>query len=275
MSLEIPSFHTEMYSPWRATGEALHPHLWKGCIGDWNPAIGITGNTLFDLSGHGRHGTISLPEWYRQSGELGLKTDSVSDYVDITAPLYGARLSISVRFFSDKVGVTSEGIARNGSTFNPWGLQDPSDKNSLYFYFNGASIYALAPISAVPNAAWVNVVCNYDGSGSSNADKFQMWINGEKKSLTFAGTVPTSLNTGSSVRMGAGYGTQTFTGKLGYLRAYDRPILANEIIHHNEDPHAPYRVRRRRSYSVAAAPSGFLAAFASRSNVLIQPHVSS
>ena len=39
----------------KSASESAKPHLWKGMVGAWAPNLGITGDTLRDISGKGSH----------------------------------------------------------------------------------------------------------------------------------------------------------------------------------------------------------------------------
>ena len=50
-----PTYQSGFYAPGRGT--ALHPELWDGCLGAWNPGLGPSGLVLRDWSGANRHAT--------------------------------------------------------------------------------------------------------------------------------------------------------------------------------------------------------------------------
>lgn len=58
----LPGRYANGFAP--RDGQPLYPELWKGCVGAWNPGLGVTGLTLRDQSGFGRHGTLTNgPTW--------------------------------------------------------------------------------------------------------------------------------------------------------------------------------------------------------------------
>lgn len=82
----------QLGSGYYAPGSVLlpeHAWAWKGCVGAWSPMLGRQGNTLYDWSGYGNHGTLTnmdagtdyVPSqvlW--QSGYI-LDFDGSNDYV--------------------------------------------------------------------------------------------------------------------------------------------------------------------------------------------------
>jgi len=56
----------------RGPDMSLYPQTWRGLVGAWVPALGRTGDTLFDVSGFGNHGTLEsmIPntEWQLLDG---------------------------------------------------------------------------------------------------------------------------------------------------------------------------------------------------------------
>ena len=63
-------------------------------------------------------------------------------------------------------------------------------EGDLYFMVrNGMNSYGKAT-SKLPLKTWVHIAVTYDGTQKNNADKLQMYINGEKTILTYAGVLP-------------------------------------------------------------------------------------
>ncbi len=70
----------------RSQSEAVNPGLWNGLMGNWQPTLGPTGLTLFDVSGRGNNGTLSggmdSTNWQTNS----LDFNGTSDYVEASLP---------------------------------------------------------------------------------------------------------------------------------------------------------------------------------------------
>ena len=56
--------------------QSAHPNLWDGLVGAWMPSLGVTGETLRDVSGNGNHGTLTnmdaASDWVGTSKGLAL-----------------------------------------------------------------------------------------------------------------------------------------------------------------------------------------------------------
>jgi hypothetical protein len=56
----------------RNASEAAYPHLWQGLAGAWVPSLGVTGETLRDVSGRKHHGTLTnmdpATDWQASGG---------------------------------------------------------------------------------------------------------------------------------------------------------------------------------------------------------------
>ena len=71
--------------------EARYPQLWQGRVFAACPSVqGPAGLNLYDLSGRGRHATLSgmdaPTDWVRSTGQFALDMDGVNDQIVIPAP---------------------------------------------------------------------------------------------------------------------------------------------------------------------------------------------
>ena len=79
-----PTYQSGFYAPGRGT--ALHPELWRGCVGAWNPGLGNSGLVLRDWSGSQNHGVLTNgPTWRVSGGQNALGMDGGSDYIAASA----------------------------------------------------------------------------------------------------------------------------------------------------------------------------------------------
>lgn len=77
----------------RSAAESAHPELWNGLVGAWVPALGVQGNTLFDLSGHGNQATLQgmdpttdyIISNDKKIKSYGLDFDGIDDYLQIAS----------------------------------------------------------------------------------------------------------------------------------------------------------------------------------------------
>jgi len=84
---EEPSYKAD-YA--KSADESASPHLWNGLVGAWMPSLGVTGDTLRDVSGNGNHGTLTnmdaATDWVATSKGLALDFDKTNDIVIVNDP---------------------------------------------------------------------------------------------------------------------------------------------------------------------------------------------
>lgn len=127
-------------------------------------------------------------------------------------------LSISMWFNLNTL--TTQRMLGHYTTNN--GLTIESDSSVIYFVIaNGSLTYATLPISGnITTNTWFNIVMVYDGSQSSNATRLKAYLNNEEKSLSYVGTIPSSLAVNNSAVFGLGStipGNPTYAGMDGQL----------------------------------------------------------
>ena len=108
----------------RNASEAAHPHLWRGLVRAWVPALGVTGDTLRDVSGRKHHGTLTnmdlATDWQASDGGWCLDFDGTNDYVLLPARSAELPFSLSVWFRSANLGKTYQALfTANATTFAP------------------------------------------------------------------------------------------------------------------------------------------------------------
>ena len=80
----LPASYANGFAP--RDGSPLYPSLWKGCVGAWNPGLGVSGLTLRDQSGFNRHGTLTGgPTFAANQGKYALSFDGVDDICSFSA----------------------------------------------------------------------------------------------------------------------------------------------------------------------------------------------
>ena len=83
----------------------------------------------------------------------------------------------------------------------------------------------------VPAGTWFHAAVVYNGSGPTNADKLKIYVNGNKMTLTFNGTIPpTTANlSGNKLYIGANRSPVFFSGDVDDVRIYKRAISEAQI----------------------------------------------
>lgn len=126
------------------------------------------------------------------------------------------------------VGNTNRGIVGSWQTTNRWTVStEGSGKPRLYF--DSVSNYGESD-AAISVGAWTHVVAVYDGGGATDADKVQIYLNGTLRTLTFAGTIPTTISTaGTPAFRVASIGAAYMDGTMGNLALFGRALSSADV----------------------------------------------
>ena len=278
MSLIRPSYHQGFFSRTRG-GIPLNPQLWKGLVGLWAPALGVTGvSSLPDLSGFENHGaffgSMTGADWVTNVtgaspnpmfGTYGLQFDGVDDRV----------ISPIVLRDYDEV------------TINVWVyLADWTNANTQHEIFvgtsgvnfsNSATLYAVASqdrvVMIVRGGATLRVDYDYGAgitsgwhmvtgqasqvrgfSGASDAFSVAVLFDADKSSQLQQSAAnlwaPTSDQT---LRFGAANDSSDFGAiTMGVTQVWDRILEQRELQELFDDPLGMFRLRPQ---LIAKAPA--------------------
>lgn len=101
----------------------------------------------------------------------------------------------------------------------------------LYFMVrNGMNSYGKSS-TKLPINSWVHIAVTYDGTQETNADKLQLFINGEKAYLTFAGVLPETTYGGEGLFTVSSLDWESACANAGIrdVRVWDTNLSAEEI----------------------------------------------
>lgn len=121
---------------------------------------------------------------------------------------------------------------KGGWTTSSFMIYTTSDLANLRCLWNYSDITAWSDVTYI---SWTGsdkqVVFTYDGNGSTNADKSKIYIDGVSQSVTFVGTVPSSLlNRSGEFRLGSPNGGLTnYDGKIADAGLWNRALTPDEI----------------------------------------------
>ena len=245
-----PTYQSGFYAPGRGT--ALHPELWDGCVGAWNPGLGNTGLALRDWSGNQNNGTLTNgPTWGVTDGRQALSFDGVDDEVQLASPITFTN-DATVAFWFRR-GSGSAQIFASGSNYG----------EGYWFNINGNDVYQ----------NWGNQYGTFIGEGANYAvgswnhvtlvrsgSNYLIYRNG-----LLVDNAVVAANTGTLRGFGrAYYGVGTaakLNGQLDDTRIYKRALSANEVRTLAQRPGIAYELAPRKFYSLPAAagnPTGIL-----------------
>ena len=213
----LPASYANGFAP--RDGQPLYPSLWRGCVGAWNPGLGVSGLTLRDASGFNRHGTLTNgPTWAANQGKYALSFDGTDDYVD-----------------------TGNSVLRLGGlsqlTMMLWARRATTSSAVTMSVISGADYLAIAP--------WIdgNVYFQISPSTPSIVDTsldFNHWamtlsgsnLRGYKNGIEVLNTSGPSVVPTISSSLLLGYyssATRYSTGLMDDIRIYNRALSAQEI----------------------------------------------
>jgi hypothetical protein len=207
---------------------------WKMNEASWNGTTGevidsspsgyngtAQGGPTTTAAGLGRSGLFVGDNDYINAGDItqlnGVSAFSVSQWVFIDSILNADRIFHKAIDGSNDISIA------------PFFQSEPR----IYVEIgNGSNSFGYWPISGViMSSYWSYITVVYDGSGSTDAERVKLYINGVQKDLTFTGTIPsTTADLGSNnLMLGSGASSDYFAGKLDEVRIYDRAITAEEV----------------------------------------------
>ena len=244
-----PSYHQNFA---RSAGESKYPNLWKGLVGAWVPALGVTGGTLFDQSPFKNHGTLTNMEavdWVIGQNGYSLNLDGVDEHITIP---YSEATNFSGGVFTIIAGIktsaTGGTIFGTSDVFSNWelalnhgtigGAGNPGELS----WFNGTG--------------WVDSDSRYDDGIHHQAaiTRDGINVNFYKDGVangSSAQAVPKDSVVARQIGSRAG-SSLFFTGPIDYLYVYNnRALLSNEIKFISDNPLAPFELADR--------PIGFVA----------------
>lgn len=246
--------------------------LRQGLVGAWCPSVsGSFGYRLPDLSGRGNAGTLTNmdpgTDWVPSGGKLALDFDGVNDYAivgDIAVDgLSVMSISVFFRFITRSsdylhlIGKNSSSTSRFGIGLTGTGTTN-NRTNLLLTMGNGSNSFGYTTDNFVADNAWTHAVYLFDGTQSSNGTRLRLFIDGNEKTLTYSGTIPSASPTNSASLVFGAETTATFfsNSQLDDVRIYNRALTTSEILLLYTGGRgvglAPERIKHRRKTTAAA-----------------------
>jgi hypothetical protein len=246
----------------KSASESAHPNLWDGLVGAWMPGLGVTGETLRDVSGNDNHGTLQYDtSWKTYDSETSLYFDRVQDHV---SGFDDVSLSSTEPFtIAIKVRLDSYLNAYPGL------LQLKTDTSAPFFIFASQSgsyeglNFGSADWDQLRNSPSVfvtnktqSVAITYNGNGSGNASNYSMYLDGKQTGIIdTAGFVAYSQQNYLGALNGGASSVFNWHGSVNSFSIYKRVLSPSEIKQLYVDPLAPFRQRRYIPFGITAAPS--------------------
>lgn len=119
----------------------------------------------------------------------------------------------------------------------------------LILAYNSGASYGESPVGSLVSGKLYHLVMVFDGTQSTNAIKMKLYINGIAQTISFAGTMPTSIGTiTNNLRIGdAGALARYWTGTISNVRIYNRALSQQEAQELYSNPYVGIMMPRRRN----------------------------
>lgn len=196
----------------------------------------VSGTTAYDRSGAGNTGTLTGGPTIAE-GKLaqGLNFDGTDDYVSVADTAAFTQSALTVSFWKKNTSVASNSsfLTKSSGSNRSWSVQTLDAGRNIQFITSSSSVseseYGVTPNGVMAVNQWHHVVCVFNGAGSTNAERMQIYINGIAQSITFTGTIPATLvNNTQAVTIGGKGGVAGFLGFMDEVRIYNRALSAGE-----------------------------------------------
>lgn len=241
----------------RSASQSANPHLWRGLVGAWVPELGVTGNTIHDVSGRRNPATNNGAAWTPLQGwtlDYEGGTDNITIPISNTLNFSdGTNDSpFSVCYWATMDDATNfRAISRFDSVNDTvWiFVTNPSDQLQVIIYDNDDNNrirhLQVANVTAFEDTLTF-FVATYDGRGGASAgDGITMYINTKVAPAT-NGTVGTYVameNLDIDITIGRLTGIDSANGKIRSTLIYNRVLTPSEIKQLYIDSLVAFRLR--------------------------------
>ena len=245
----------------RSAAEAAEPGLWDGLVLRCAPSLGVTGNTIRDVSGHGNHGTNSGADW--ESSQYGnvLDFDGSSDYVRIAEDIEDRDGTFTVSML-----LRTGNIAANGD--HPIGRGSSGNYQGWSIWQTGSKLAFLAPdvpltgwlttsdctTGTLTDGQWYHIVFVKDGADLA-CYQDGVLVDSYTMASAAMGDNGWDLLIGAAVAGPAPNSGRHWQGSIASVAIHNRALAATEIAALARDHVADLRLRDTATPSVGIAGS--------------------
>lgn len=203
-----------------------------------------------DATGNGNNGTDTNISYSASNGKLiqgggfsGISPGTSKIVVPALSALVNSSfLSVSCWVKFTTITNTSQfasQYAGSGNANNPWFFGYNFSSNTLNFGINDltGSEFGMSPTSIFTTNIWYHCVAVFDGTQTGNSNRCKLYINGLLQTLSFSGTIPTTIiGSGMATNIPLWLGTlqtvqssQTLNGALDEVGIWNRALTQSEV----------------------------------------------
>lgn len=196
----------------------------------WAAMPNAQGYKLFDLMGRYDGSWTGTPSYTQDlAGSPAIQT-STGNYVtagDLTEIEGGSYLTVSVGAMWRTLTASNPALFSKTSAGQDIDLLYLSGTN-IFCRVGGDAAYGYAAV--IVTGRWQHWTMVFDGTGAANADRLKLYLDGAPVTLTFVGTVGTTVPTNA---IGANIGRYSFTGAvadalISEVRVYKTALQADD-----------------------------------------------
>ena len=257
----LPGTYANGFAP--RDGRPLYPELWRGCVGAWNPGLGVSGLTLRDWSGFQNNGTLTNgPTWAASQGKYVLNFDGVDDYVQIagsriyaqTGTAFGVHVSAVVNNFTNPY-VKLVMLRSNSASAYEIGVSNQSAYLGVLIGANSTwARVKSGTASADISGKQISVSVSYSGADSTLRSSFQIWFNGVEAVTTDAQAFSATTN---STTIAYNIANNRLDGNVCDVMTYNRPLTNRDAVLFARRIGIAYEMAPRRRSSAAVPVTSY------------------
>jgi hypothetical protein len=164
----------------------------------------------------------------------GARFNGSSSYIDLGASLLNSRSAFSVSAWVNFDNLNTQNFIffnSESGTGNEIGFYDFGNGN-IYFqpdastsanrgYVSNSGIYT--------TSEWVHIVMVFDGSATGNSNRLKAYIQGQPRTLTYEGTIPSSSGTSTCNSWIGGRSSTKFSGDIDQVRVFSKALSSDEV----------------------------------------------
>ena len=131
--------------------------------------------------------------------------------------------------FSSYMVIASKGDFTTGA-FTIYQVADGENKLRALWNYNDITAISDTPNGTGWGTTWKHGVVAYNGGGAGNSDRVKIWIDGTLQTLSFSGTMPTSLlDRSGDFRLGWNDGQSHLNGSLDEVAVWSRALTQADV----------------------------------------------
>lgn len=174
-------------------------------------------------------GTLAIPR-----GGRCLLFDGADDYCIAASRLYTGNPAVLTVTAWTKQSTAARIIIAEGmvsASTDGWVIQTAiGDATAIWFFMGSSGAIAKSPTGVLSSSVLHHFAWVYDGSATGNANRIKLYIDGVQQTLTFTGTVPSSIASNTDAMMIGKYsGGSPMAGSIRDVRFYNVAKSAAEI----------------------------------------------